>query len=357
MKICILIDSMVVPAGLERFVSVITGLWLDSGHEVVLLTKDNRKSFYPLHKDIQLETLNYESKIMVGSKLKKSFYIVHEFIKLNTKLYNKIEEIKPDYIYCGTAINTFLTYITFRKKYKVIAAEHGAYSAQHKVYKILKRIIYPKVYAVVSLTNTDMQKYLKINKNSYCVPNPLPMKVELKADLKSKQVIAVGRLIPQKGYDYMLAVWELIVKKHPDWKLRIFGKGYLKESLQKTINDKKIHNSTFLSGISANILEEYVKSSIFLMTAINEGLPMALLEAMECGLPVVSFNTPEGPKEILDGSNGLISACYDVEDLATNLCRMIEDESLRYYYSERSINKSRDYNPEAISRLWNNVFQ
>jgi len=356
MKICFFIDSMAPAAGIERVISILGGLWVDSGYEVTILRKDDNQSFYQLHKNIHLETMNYVPKKIAKSKVKKAINIAYEIIRLRNSLREKIENIKPDYIYCATAANAFLAYYALRKRHRIIAGEHGVYDASHLVYKILKRTIYPKIYAVIALTKADLQRYLKINKNSFYVPNPLPLNFGKKSDLKNKQVIAVGRFVPEKGYDYMLNAWALVTRKHPDWKLKIFGEGYLKEAIQKIIDKENLRDSVFLEGLSDNITEEYTKSSIFLMSSKNEGWSMAMLEAMACGLPVVSFNTPAGPREILGDYYGLTAECYNIEDLALNLCRMMKDESLRSVYSDRSIKRALDYRAEIIIDIWNNIF-
>ena len=147
----------------------------------------------------------------------------------------------------------------------------------------------------------------------------------------NKRVITVGRYSTEKGYEYLLRAWQLVEQKHPDWHLDFYGADSGDKNRLDSIRESLDVNNVRLNGPVIEIKEEYLNSSIFAMSSINEGFPMVLTEAMVCGLPCVAFDCKNGPSEIIcDGEDGIvIPRIRDYHTLADGICTLIENDDLR----------------------------
>ncbi|MBR1678256.1 MAG: glycosyltransferase family 4 protein, partial [Bacteroidales bacterium] len=176
---------------------------------------------------------------------------------------------------------------------------------------------------------------------------------------ESRRVIAVGRLDYQKGFDRLLDAWAQIpAAVREDWTLDIFGQGEWMQMLQEQIGRLGIGDSAHLCGPTRQIFEEYGRSAFLAMSSHYEGFPMVMIEAMACGLPVVSFNYPCGPKDIIrEGENGLIVPEGDILALAEAMGRLMADTALREQMSEAARDVTRTYSEENVMNQWKLCFE
>ena len=195
--------------------------------------------------------------------------------------------------------------------------------------------------------------------NIEVIPNAaLPMG-NRHSDVSCKRVIAIGRLDYQKGFDRLIQAWEIVqqTNKYSDWHLDIFGQGEWQEMLQRMIEEKKLGDTAHLNKPTAQIGKEYVRSAMLVMSSHYEGFPMVMIEAMACGLPVVSFDYKCGPKDIIDyGINGLLVKDGNIEGLANAMIRLMDDESYRKQLSANARKVTETYSEEAIMTRWIHLF-
>lgn len=181
------------------------------------------------------------------------------------------------------------------------------------------------VEQIIVLTESDKQDWQQTGcANVKCIPNPCALnsrksKVESR---KTKTVLAVGRLHEQKGFDMLLEAWNNVqrynVQCTKDWTLRIVGEGPQRAALEQQIKDLHLSN-VVLAGRVENMVEEYDAASLFVLSSRYEGLPLALIEAMWCGLPCVAFDCPQGPAELLADGRGWLVPANDVEKLTQQI--------------------------------------
>lgn len=218
-----------------------------------------------------------------------------------------------------------------------------------------KRIHHAKKYeAIVVISNADLHAWKKYTDKALLIYNPVTITFSQKSNRTSKMVISVGRLDFQKGYDYLIRAWNIVVQKHSDWHLNIYGDGTLKDILQKQINETCLSNSITLCGRTSNIEEKYALHSIYVMSSRAEGFPLALLEASFCSLPLISYNCPSGPSEIIEnGQNGLlIEHVGDVKGMAEAICTLIENEHLRNVMGDNALKTVEKFSLQFISNKW-----
>ena len=207
---------------------------------------------------------------------------------------------------------------------------------------------------VVVLNKADCNKWRRWLPKTIYIYNPSTITCEQATTCENKQAIAVGRLNIQKGFDYLIDAWERVHQKYPDWQLDIFGEGALRSDLQAKIQEKGLANIINLKGVTNDIVKEYQKHSIYLMSSRSEGFPLVLIEASSCGLPIVSFDCPSGPSEIVEhGGNGfLISPVGNIDAMANRVMQLMADKSLRQKMGQRSLELSQRFKLENIAAEW-----
>lgn len=196
--------------------------------------------------------------------------------------------------------------------------------------------------------------------NIEVIPNAALLVGNLCSDVSAHRVIAVGRLDYQKGFDRLIEAWSLVNKqvKCKDWHLDIFGQGEWHGKLQQMIDDYQMNDSVHINNPSNRIEDEYVKSSILVMSSNYEGFPMVMIEAMSCGVPVISFNFQSGPKDIIqDGVNGVLVDNGDIIGLADAIIKLICDENLRRSLSTNARKVIETYSEDVVMQKWISIFK
>ena len=173
---------------------------------------------------------------------------------------------------------------------------------------------------LVVLTNEDKASWEASGcTNVVCIPNPCSLDgVKMPVSSKKKMVLAVGRLHEQKGFDLLLEAWRSIEPQYSDWCLRIVGEGHKRAELEAQIARLGLQG-VVLAGSSAEMAKEYAQAALFVLSSRYEGLPLALIEAMWCGVPCVSFDCPHGPAALLAEERGWLVPCGDVSALAQQI--------------------------------------
>ncbi|HAY3551988.1 glycosyltransferase family 4 protein [Elizabethkingia meningoseptica] len=210
----------------------------------------------------------------------------------------------------------------------------------------------------VVLTHEDKGYWGQKLPNIAVIPNANSFVASAKAPLEIKRVIAVGRYDYQKGFDELIDVWAKIYTMHPEWSLDIFGHGPLKEELQNQIDRLGLTEVVRLCTPVKNIEHEYLNSSVLAMTSRYEGLPMTLLEAQACGVPLVAYACKCGPRDIIkDGVNGYLIEGEDQKKMAEKLMLLMADTELRKKMGDAAYKFSDNYTEDQIMTQWMELFK
>ena len=234
-------------------------------------------------------------------------------------------------------------------------------SANPAVRRVLEESL-PKLDCLAVLTQADATDYSTWLKGSrtlvVAIPNAVPWPVGDSAPLDSKTVVAAGRLSPQKGFARLIEAYAPIAKTQPDWQLHIYGKGPQESALRQLIEDLGAGAQVRLMGYSNQFESVLEGASIYAMSSRFEGFPMVLIEAMSKGLPLVSFDCPRGPAEIIvDGENGHLVPDGDIPGFTRAVRALIEDDSLRTRMGAAARERARQYESETIAGRWEALFE
>ncbi len=147
-----------------------------------------------------------------------------------------------------------------------------------------------------------------------------------------------------------------VFKKHPDWYLDIFGEGDDRENLQNLIDSLNLHKHIFLKGYTKSIRNEISNSDICIVSSRYEGFPMAIVESLALGTPVVSFDCPEGPATLLAGGAGILIPPEDINKLSDGVIQMIESPELRNSCRKKGYDNISDFTPDKVTKKWIDMF-
>ncbi|WP_157419816.1 glycosyltransferase family 4 protein [Actinomadura kijaniata] len=185
------------------------------------------------------------------------------------------------------------------------------------------------------------------------VPNALPELGGGPSRREHKVLLAAGRYTRQKGFDLLLDAYAPLAAEHPDWTLRIFGAGPMRDQLRKRVADLGLAGRAEVGGRTAKLGAEMERAAVYVLSSRFEGLPMVVLEAMSKGLPVVAFDCPTGPAEVItDGEDGLLVPAEDVAALTAALRRVMGDADLRDRLGERALRTAEEYRLDRIGPRW-----
>lgn len=246
---------------------------------------------------------------------------------------------------------------------RTIAQEHVGYATQRRaIQKMIKRR-YGRLDALVTLTEADLKDYRaalgeRAPRLLARIPNARPPLSGGRSPLTEPTVVAIGRLTRVKGFDLLLRAWAQVVGERPEWRLRILGSGPQRADLAALVAELGLGESVTLAGASRDVGAEFDRASIFVLSSAHEGFPMTILEALSKGVPVVSFDCPYGPGEILThGYDGLLVRPGDVDALATELGGLMSDPVARRRLGGRALQTARLYDPEVVAAEWEQLLE
>ncbi|WP_321332109.1 glycosyltransferase family 4 protein [uncultured Bacteroides sp.] len=376
MKIVYLMPELVGAGGADRVIIEKANYFAKQfGYEVYLITtyQKNRPFFYRPDDEVKYIDLNIDFPSQYNHSILKRGIIYFQLIReYKTKLSKILNDIKPDFTI--TTINRDIDVLhSINDGSKKIAEAHVSkdfarnlhqFSNRGMLYKLIGYFLKKRVWksirkfdGLVVLTHEDAQRWQKI-KQATVIPNALPFYPEQSSNCKEKKIISVGRIAEQKGYDLLLEAWEIVIEKHPDWSIYIYGDGELQEELSNAIDHKKLDESFKIVAPTKNIISKYLESSFYVMSSRFEGFGMVLIEAMSCGLPCVSFNCPSGPSEIIsDKEDGLLIENGNIEKLANGICFLIENEQTRIDWGQNARKNVKRFLPENVMLEWKRYFE
>lgn len=369
MRILYVCDALTIYGGLERVLIEKANWLVEHGDCEVCLLTVNQGSHpipYPLHPNVLYDDLDIRFYQQYQFPFWQRFFMSRQLRHLfRERLANKIQKLMPDLIICAR-----LDYVRDILKVKgaipVIFESHSSRLACRFEDKGLLRRLHVwylqlavrKVQMVVSLTNGDADEWRKLTPHVCVIPNVVHLnKSGSFSNCTTRSVIYVGRFCKQKDIRSLLHIWKLVYERHPDWRLHIYG-GYGEEQETIFADIKQINANILVHEPTSDIIERYKENSVLLLTSRYEPFGLILPEAMSCGLPVVAFDCPYGPKDIVDdGVDGFLVSDRDIEKFVDRVCLLIENCSLREKMGQNGVRSSQRYAEKQIMPLWIQLFE
>ncbi len=218
---------------------------------------------------------------------------------------------------------------------------------------------YPRFDAVVVLTHADRRHYQDALPGVRVVriPNAVRGLNQPVSRQTSRTVVAAGRLCHQKGFDLLLPAFAKVLREFPDWRLRIYGTGPKRRRLGELARELRLGDGVRLMGRTDRLDDKLAGASLFVLSSRFEGLPMVMIEAMSHALPVVGFDCPTGPADVIvHGENGLLVRPEDVDGLAEAMMTLIRDRELRLCMGKAALRTVAGYSPAAVMPQWHELF-
>lgn len=368
MKLLYVENTLAIHGGIERVLTdKLNWLVEYGGCEVCLLlaNQGDHPIVFSLHPKVECHDLSIMFHQMYRYPIWKRYRVFFQLRKLfRQRMTAHIQSFSPDVIIC-----TRLDYVSdvmkvrgnipvvYESHHSFLAYKFETYSWQQRIHiKVLHRAL-KKTQMIVSLTHGDALEWKKLNPHVKVIPNVVHLNDTGRySDCSSKSAIFVGRYSYQKDLETLLHIWELVCMRHPDWKLHIFDGYGFQQELLPMIN--RMDAQVVLHQPTSAIFEEYLKNSMLLMTSIFEPFGLVLPEAMSCGLPVVAFDCPYGPADIItDGKDGFLIKDRSIIDYVEKVCLLIENEELRCRMGREGIINSNRYEMNCIMQLWTELFE
>lgn len=239
-----------------------------------------------------------------------------------------------------------------------IAQEHCHHNNNQKYIKKLKKSCSNIDYMInvsEELNNDYTKEKFNLKIQNIFIPNSLE-KVEYPiSNLKNKKISMVGRLSPEKGFLDAISVFNEFEKRNPGWQLNIIGDGEEKIKIKESIKNYNLENKVILHGFRKKdyIYKSNSESSIFLMTSYEESFGMVLIEAAASGLPLISYDSAQGAKEIIEeNKNGYLIKNRNPEEMINKIEELIQNEKKINAFSKKSIEISKKYKYKEIQKKW-----
>jgi len=355
----ILICSDLTGGGIARNVYVMSDYWAAQGHCIELLTGDDgsKPDFYELdHRIIRchlaLLSRSFNFIDALRNNLRRIFLLRSEIIKW-----------QPDVVISYQFTWNILSIIAvIGRRVPVIAFDgSGSWKNTGFIWFLLRRFIYCGAKFVVVQTERMRSLFPKIiQRKSKVIPNPVlpaPHKTLAQKDKGgSYTIINAGRLHRVKGLDRLISAFSRVAAKHPNWNLEFWGEGPDKESLEALVESLGLKSRVRINHPVKEIYEKFILADLFVMTSYVEGQPNALCEAMACGLPVISFDCPYGPREtIRNGIDGILVPDGDIEALAKAMDYLMGDDAARLRLAARAPEVLKRFGAERIMKEWDQL--
>lgn len=358
MRLLYVTDAFAVWGGMERVLADKMNYLSECyGYDVVLITVNQGNHTIPFSLSPQINHIDLGVKLhqQYAYSWIKRYLIRRQLVaQLKDSIKKALQQIDADVIICAKL--DFVGVLNeVRGRTPLIVESHTLCRADYFEKSGLLRRLHvleykrqvKKVDTVVALTAGDAKDWQEYNRNVCVIPNVVHInETDNYSDCSEKRIVFVGRYTKQKDFDSLLKIWSKVYSRHQDWTLDIYTDGEVHAPGVRVFKPV------------ANIMEKYCNSSMLLLTSLFEPFGLVLPEAMSCGLPVVAFDCPYGPADIItDGVDGFLIKNRDVNELAERVCQLIEDRELRVRMGQAAAKSAQRYRADLIMPKWKDLFE
>lgn len=375
LKIVYCIPALYLAGGMERVLTLKVNYFAEHfGYDITVILTDGKGQpfFYPLSPKIKVINLDIGFEELWNSSFARKILLYLKKQRLyRRRLTAQLMELRPD-----ITISLLRREINFINDIKDGSKKVGEIHINRAHYRNFEshennaiKQLFSKLWmgnligklrkldSFVVLTESDKESWIELS-NVQVIPNPLSFKPTSRSQLTNKQVIAVGRYCHEKGYDHLLQAWAMVQKACPEWRLDVYGDGD-RSSYEQLIDRLRIdRNHCQLNGRVSDIELKYAQSSVAVCSSRFEGFGMVIAEAMACGVPVVSFDCPWGPRSIItDKEDGILVENGNVEAMAQALISLLNSPETIVKLGTKASENIQRFSIEHIADKWKNLFE
>lgn len=362
MKLLFVISSLT-GGGAEGVMSTLSNQLAARGHDVILIS-NLRRHVYKIDDKVRLiDSRDWEHDTFKGSFPFRVYKKIANRFRDYKNLKRIIRQEKPDLVMSFLLQWLWQLILICKWRIPIVFASRNAYERSLGAGDFFTKHVLWKFADVLSVTSYyDVAFLHKKYKQVVSVPNPLRYEPlsdeEYKRTFDSrKNILACGRITSQKGFHHLVLAFSKIASKYPGWSIDISGKegidekyeNYLKGVIKETGMEDRVHFIGFNKDVD-RIMREH---SIFCLSSNNEGFPNVLNEAMAMGCTCVSYDIVTGPREIIiDGLDGVIVDNQNIDELAHELSRVMDNKDMRYNYGLHAIENIKRYSCDVVIDKW-----
>ena len=357
-RVLLLCDRLDVSGGVERFVCALANHLVDEGLDAAVGSVDSVREDirYPLKPQVRVLTGDRKQPVAEegGSRLTRTWRLARTQWRIGRSLNRIIRAERPDVIVLN-GLTTACSVLALDRRFaaRTICCDHNHFSARSMLWQRLRAWLYPKVAAVVSLTQVDAGRFRMLNARTEVIYNASGLRGDEPRLVNEPIVLAVGRHVAQKGFDLLVRAWAEVAPAMPGARLRIVGDGPLRAAHEQLARELGVSNTIEWLAPTREIERLYRDAAVFVLSSRYEGMPLALLEAQALGVPAVSFDCPTGPGEIVTPETGRLVAPGDAKALARALVELLSSRDLRERMGRAAIARSREvFSPQAHESRW-----
>jgi glycosyltransferase involved in cell wall biosynthesis len=353
-------------SGIVRAVFTLAGQ-LVAGHsvEVVSVRRTRDAPFFPVPAGVRLTPLDDPR---VRTRLRRSRgRLVHpgDIAARRTTLWTdlvlvrNLRRLRTGVVICTRpSLNILGTHLA-RPGLTVVGQEHIHLARRRPAKQAAIRRSHGALDAVVVLTEADRRQYqaaLGEAARVAVIPNAVPPLAGRRSDLTRPVVLAVGRLTRQKGFDRLIRAFAVVARQEPDWTLSICGRGAEHDRLQALIDKRGLAGRVTLRGAAEDIGREMEQASLFALSSRWEGFPMVLIEAMSKGLPVVSYDCPTGPADIVEhGRTGFLVPDGHAKAFVEAMLELMRDAEKRRRFGAAAAERAEQFGVARVGARWDEL--
>ena len=356
MRITLVIPSLAC-GGAERVVSTMANYWAREGKEITLITFDaiTEQAFYEVDARVR------QVKSGLAQPAKNPLIGFWHNLKRLRIIRTAINASDADVIisFIGrTNVRVLLALPGCKTPILVVEHTDPARDSLSFGWRLARLIAYRKATRVIVLTQRFAEYFPGyLQSRIQAIPNPICIVAENPAAIlrhsNAKKIIAVGRLEEEKGFDLLLRSFAALQDEFTSWSLIILGDGAQKKALTELCSELKINERVFFPGAVKNVADYLQQSDLFVLPSRVEGFPVALCEAMACGLPVLATDCSDGMREIIrDGINGVIVPTENIQALTSAMSDLMRNAAARGEIAARASEVTTRFGLTTIMGRW-----
>lgn len=336
--------------GSEHVVALLAKTFSERGCRVSLVAfaPPGTKPFYNLESGIDFRAIGLPPGLSAGSRL---LYVARRVLHLRSVL----KGFKPDLVISFLTRTNMLTLLA-QPGCPVVISERNNAERQPlgRMWRLLRRLTYPRAAALVTMTSGAMRQFDDFAPAiRRVIPNHAATFSRPNRDRSGTSLVAVGRLVPQKGFDLLLQAFAKVHDRHPEWTLTIWGEGEQRAALEQQREALGLSGVVYFLGVSSSPGAWTDQADLFVLSSRYEGWGLVVGEAMSAGIPTVAFDCDFGPSEMIDhNETGILVPPEDVEALSAALDRAMSDALLRKRFAAAGQRATERFSQANVVAQW-----